>query len=276
MLWSKTRRKKRSENHARSTEPREGWDRYRPLSWLTFDTYVVGTSNREPYEAAAEVARDPGRTCNPLFLYGDVGLGKTHLMNAIGNAVLANGGSRVVLYIPSIRFAEELLEAIERNELDAFRQRCAELDVLLLEDVQFLARQRAVQEEFADVFTLLCREGKQVVVTSDRPPHAVHALSERVRSAFSSGVITEVGYPTLEMRAAILSRLAAQKGLKLPDRFAIKIARKCGKDVRKLEGASNRLAAVVRSQDLAPEIVLDQILQSLTRESGNPEEGRNG
>lgn len=246
------------------------------MSWLTFDTYVVGSTNREPFEAATEVARNPGRRCNPLFLYGDVGLGKTHLMNAIGNEVAAAAEGMVVVYMPSVRFAEELLHAIERNELKGFRDRCTGIDVLLLEDVQFLARQRAVQEEFADLFMLLCREEKQVVVTSDRPPHAVDALTERVRSAFSAGVITGVDYPTLEMRAAILSRLARQKGLELPDRFVVKIARQCGKDVRRVEGVVNTLTALVRSGELAQGFALEQVLQSLPRESETSEEGRNG
>ncbi len=276
MLWSKARRRKISSEPARpASKGSDGWHGCQPLAWLTFDTYVVGSSNREPFEAATEVARNPGKRCNPLFLYGDVGLGKTHLMNAIANEIVAAGGGAVVVYMPSVRFAEEMLQAIERNELNDFRERCVGIDVLLLEDVQFLARQRAVQEEFADLFTLLCREDRQVVVTSDRPPQAVEALSDRVRSAFSSGVIAGVGYPTLEMRAAILSRQASQRGLELPDRFVIKIARRCGKDVRRVEGVVSRLAALVRSGELTVEAALEQVLRSLPRESETSEEGRN-
>jgi chromosomal replication initiator protein len=274
-LWSRTRHKANSrEEPAPPPKAPDGWRRCRPLSWLTFETYVVGSSNRAPFEAATEVARRPGKRCNPLFLYGDVGLGKTHLMNAIGNQVTAAGEDMVVVYMPSVRFAEEMLQAIERNELSDFRERCVGVDVLLLEDVQFLARQRPVQEEFADLFTLLCREEKQVVVTSDRPPHAVEALSDRVRSAFSAGVITGVDYPTLEMRAAILSRQASQKGLELPDKYVIKIARQCGKDIRRVEGVVNHLAALVRSGEVTRDAALEQVLRSLPRESETSEEGR--
>ena len=162
MVWLRGRRgKKTSKKPGKATSalPRDGWRGYRPLSWLTFETYVVGRSNREPFEAASEVARDPGKRCNPLFLYGDVGLGKTHLMNAIGNEVATKSDASVVVYIPSARFAEELLLAIEENNLTSFRKRCLEIDVLLLEDVQFLARQRAVQEEFADLFIMVTQLG---------------------------------------------------------------------------------------------------------------------
>jgi chromosomal replication initiator protein len=196
-------------------------------------------------------------------------------MNAIGNEAASAAGARVV-YMPSVRFAEELLGAIERNELGAFRERCSRIDVLLLEDVQFLARQRSVQEEFADLFTLLCRKGKQVVVTSDRPPHAVEALSERVRSAFAGGEIVGVNYPSLEMRSAILSRLAGQKGVELSDRLAVKLARLCGKDVRRVEGAVNRVVALNRTGELSVELAVERVLESLPRESETLEEGRNG
>ncbi len=255
---------------------RDGWRRFRPLSWLTFETYVVGSTNREQFDVAVEAAREPGKRCNPLFLYGDVGLGKTHLINAIGNEVASRGEERVVVYMPSVRFAEELLSAIERNELAPFKQRCLEIDLLLLEDVQFLARQRAVQEEFADLFALLCREGKQVVVTSDRPPQAVDTLSDRVRSAFSAGVIAGVDYPTLEMRAAILSRLVRQRGIELSDKLVVQIARRCGRNVRRLQGTASTLAALSRCGELPSEIALEQVLQSLPRGSESLEEERDG
>ncbi len=163
-----------------------------PLAKFLFETYVVGDANRTLYEVAMEVALAPGEKHNPLFIFGEVGHGKTHLLNAVGNRILQDDPSSFVLYLPVVRFADELLIAVERNKLDEFRMLYSRADVLLLDDVQFLADQKAVQEEFANLFEIMQAGGRQIVVTSDRPPEEVETLADRVRSGLGAGLIIAV------------------------------------------------------------------------------------
>lgn len=225
------------------TMPEEWFFGSPPLSKFRFETYVVGEANRSVYEAAMTVAMAPGERYNPLFVYGEVGHGKTHLLNAIGNRILAERPSATVLYLPAVRFADELLRAIEHNMLAEFRAAYTRTSVLLLDDVQFLADQRAVQEEFASLFEMLQARGRQIVVTSDRPPEEVQALAERVRSGLGAGLIVGIDVPTAAMKTAILMEKRREHGWPLPDHVIARVAGEFDGDVRRLEGVLRTLCA---------------------------------
>jgi chromosomal replication initiator protein DnaA len=214
-----------------------------PMSKFKFETYVVGAANRTVYEAAMAVASAPGKKHNPLFIYGDVGHGKTHLLNAIGNKILQERPTNLVLFLPAIRFADELLRAVEENKLDDFRMTYARAHVLLLDDIQFLADQRAVQEEFVKLFDIMQARGRQIVVTSDRPPEEVDALADRVRSDIGAGKIIPVQNPSVSMKAAILMEKRREHGWSVPDYVISRIAKEVDGDVRKLEGVLRTISA---------------------------------
>jgi chromosomal replication initiator protein len=214
-----------------------------PMTKYRFETYVVGEGNRNVYEAAVTVAGAPGRKHNPLFIYGDVGHGKTHLLNAIGNRILQENPLSLVLFLPAIRFADELLRAVEENKLDEFRMTYARTHVLLLDDIQFLADQRAVQEEFVKLFDIMQARGRQIVVTSDRPPEEVDALAERVRSDLGAGKIIPVENPSVSMKAAILMEKRREHGWSVPDFVISMVAKDVDGDVRKLEGVLRTISA---------------------------------
>jgi chromosomal replication initiator protein len=214
-----------------------------PMPNYRFETYVVGEANRNVYEAAMAVAVAPGKKHNPLFIYGDVGHGKTHLLNAMGNRIRQESPSSLVIFLPAIRFADELLRAVEENKLDEFRMTYARTHVLLLDDVQFLTDQRAVQEEFVKLFDIMQARGRQIVVTSDRPPGEVDTLAERVRSDLGAGKIIPVDNPSVSMKAAILMEKRREHGWSIPDYVISKIAREVDGDVRKLEGVLRTISA---------------------------------
>jgi chromosomal replication initiator protein DnaA len=231
-----------------------------PLSKFRFETYVVGEANRRVYEAAMAVSLAPGERHNPLFIYGEVGHGKTHLLNAIGNRILAERPSSMVLYLPAVRFADELLRAIEHNKLAEFRTAYTRTTVLLLDDVQFLADQRAVQEEFANLFEVLQARTRQIVVTSDRPPEEVQALAERVKSGFGAGLIVGVEVPSAAMKTAILMEKRREYGWPLPDQIIARVAAEFDGDVRRLEGI---LRTVCARKDLDRDRPMDDIVTSV-------------
>lgn len=214
-----------------------------PMTKYKFETYVVGEVNRNPYEAAMTVSVAPGKRHNPLFIYGDVGHGKTHLLNAIGNKILQDNPSSQVLFLPAIRFADELLRAVEENTLAEFRMTYARTHVLLLDDVQFLADQRAVQEEFGKLFDIMQARGRQIVVTSDRPPEEVDTLAERVRSGLGAGKIIPVENPSVSMKAAILMEKRREYSWSVPDYVISRVAKEVDGDVRKLEGVLRTISA---------------------------------
>ncbi len=207
----------------------------------TFDSFVVGPSNRMAHASALAVAERPGTAYNPLFLYGGSGLGKTHLLQAIGHR-LQSAGKRV-LYVTSEVFTNELIGAIRTQSTEVFRAKYRNTDVLLLDDVHFLAGKEQTQEEFFHTFNELHAANRQIVLTSDRPPQAIPTLEERLRSRFGWGMIADVQPPTLETRIAILQMKAASMGRRVPDDVLVLIAQRAHRNIRDLEGALNKVLA---------------------------------
>ena len=207
----------------------------------TFDTFVVGNSNRIAHAAAQAVAKAPGHAYNPLFLYGGVGLGKTHLMHAIGHAVKENYPTARVLYVTSETFTNELIEAIRMGKNAEFRHRFRNVDLLMIDDVQFIANRQSVQEEFFNTFNTLHNAGKQIVISSDRPPKEIANLEERIRSRLEGGLITDVQEPDIETRIAILRNKAQQEGRTVDDSIIQFIAEHVPNNIRQLEGSLTKV-----------------------------------
>lgn len=214
---------------------------------LTFDSFVVGESNRFAYAAGQAVAQDPNRRYNPLFLYGGVGLGKTHLLHAIGNSALGAGYS--VRYVTSETFTNDLIEAIRTKTNTAFRRHYREVDVLLIDDIQFLEGKPSTQIEFFHTFNSLYATNKQLVVASDRPPQHFLQFDDRLRSRLEGGLTVELLPPDLELRMAILRAAATRSGVSVPDEALRYIAGRYVQNVRELQGALNRVVAYARHQN---------------------------
>jgi len=209
-----------------------------------FDTFIVGLSNEFAHAAARSVAESPGQAYNPLYLYGGVGLGKTHLMHAIGHAIKESQKHLKVAYITSEKFMNELINAIRYDRTQAFREKYRSIDVLLMDDVQFMAGKERTQEEFFHTFNSLHNEQKQIVITSDCPPKDIPNLEERLHSRFEWGLIADIEPPDLETKIAILKRKADLDGVELPDEIAYFIAGKVRSNIRELEGSLVRLIAI--------------------------------
>ena len=210
----------------------------------TFEKFVVGSCNQFAHAAAKATAETPGTTYNPLFIYGGVGLGKTHLMHAIGHSIKSRSPHMRVAYITSERFMNELINAIRFNRTPAFRDKYRSIDVLLMDDVQFMANKERTQEEFFHTFNTLHNGQKQIIVTSDCPPREIPTLEERLHSRFEWGLIADLEPPDLETKVAILKRKAEMDGIELTDEIAIYIAGKVRSNVRELEGSLVRLIAI--------------------------------
>jgi chromosomal replication initiator protein len=212
----------------------------------TFETFVVGKSNQLAKAAAQQVGENPGRAYNPLFIYGGVGLGKTHLMHAVGNAIQARKADARVAYVHSERFVSDMVKALQHNQMNEFKAAYRSLDALLIDDIQFFAGKDRSQEEFFHTFNALLEGQQQVILTCDRYPKEVQGLEERLKSRFGSGLTVAIEQPELETSAAILKTKAEAAGVTLSDEVALFIAKRIRSNVRELEGALRRVIAQSR------------------------------
>jgi chromosomal replication initiator protein len=217
-----------------------------------FSNFVVGESNELAKAACFAVSQNLGRAYNPLFIYGGVGLGKTHLLQSIGNEILLKDPNKKIKYITSERFANELIDAIRNQKADQFKKEYQQIDLLIIDDVQFLSGKEKTQQEFFHVFNALYQLNKQIVISSDRPPKAIPTLEERLRSRFEGGMIADVGKPELETRMAILKIKANEKNFFLKEDVARFIAENIKNNIRELEGALNKVIASCELENTEP------------------------
>ena len=209
----------------------------------TFETFVVGNSNRFAHAAALAVGNEPGKAYNPLFLYGGVGLGKTHLMHAIGNRILENNNKMNVLYVTSEKFTNQLVNAIKDNKNEVFRNKYRSIDVLLIDDIQFIAGKERIQEEFFHTFNSLYEDGRQIIISSDKPPRDIQFLEDRLKSRFEWGLLADISCPDYETRLAILRKKAQDENILIDDFILSDIANKIDSNIRELEGVFNKIVA---------------------------------
>ena len=209
----------------------------------TFETFVVGNNNRFAHAAALAVGNEPGKSYNPLFLYGGVGLGKTHLMHAIGNRILENNSKSNVLYVTSEKFTNQLINSIKDNKTEMFRNIYRNIDVLLIDDIQFIAGKDRVQEEFFHTFNTLREDGKQIIISSDKPPRDIQFLEDRLKSRFEWGLLADISCPDYETRLAILRKKAQDENIIIDDAILSDIANKIDSNIRELEGVLNKIVA---------------------------------
>lgn len=211
---------------------------------LTFNTFVVGNNNRFAHAAALAVANDPGSSYNPLYIYGGVGLGKTHLMYAIGNKILENNPKANVLYVTSEKFTNQLINAIQDGKNELFRNKYRNIDALIIDDIQFIAGKDRCQEEFFHTFNALRDEGKQIIISSDKLPKDIELLEDRLKSRFEGGLLADIGNPDYETRYAILRKKSQDKGIIIDDLILSDIATKVDSNIRELEGVFSKIVAI--------------------------------
>lgn len=220
----------------------------------TFDSFVVGPFNELPHAAAIAVSKKPGMVYNPLFVYGGVGLGKTHLLQAIGNEIVKTFKKKKIRYVSSEKFTSEVVSAIRNQKTEIFKLKYRTIDVLIIDDVQFLAGREKTQEEFFNLFNVLYEKNKQIVISSDRPPRSIQSLAERLRSRFEGGMIADISVPDFETRMAILKTKAQEKKVEFPEEIYQYIATIIKRNIRELEGALNRLIVYQKLNNQKPDL----------------------
>ncbi len=260
----------------------------------TFDTFIVGSSNNFAHAAAQAVAANPANAYNPLFIYGNSGLGKTHLLKAIGNEIKKNNENANIHYVRGDEFANEIIDAIRTSKTKEFREKYRFADVFLVDDVQFIGGKDATQEEFFHTFNSLYEAKSQIVLTSDRPPKEIKTLEDRIRSRFESGLIADIQPPDFEIRVAIIKRKAELLGIVIPDEICNYIAQKLKSNIRQLEGVVKKLKAKnmlsgekinmssaqdtisdILNSDVPPQITVENIIEEVARTYGvEPEDIR--
>ncbi len=234
----------------------------------TFDTFIVGSFNELAHAAAQSVIKNPGTTYNPLFIYGGVGLGKTHLIQAIGNQILLHNPSYKIRYVPAERYMGEIVDALRNQGMGRLKEKYREVDLLILDDVQFIARTEKMQEEFFHTFNILYEKNKQIIISSDRPPQAIATLEERLRSRFEGGMIADVGLPDIETRLLILKTKAETKQVSIPEDVLLFIADKIKNNIRELEGALNRI--IITSKLSNSPITIEIAKKSILSHASSP------
>ena len=207
----------------------------------SFSNFIVGSFNELAYAAAQSVIKNPGTSYNPLFIYGGVGLGKTHLIQAIGNEVLRQNSQKKVRYVSSEKYMGEVVDALRNQEMNALKEKYRSVDLLIMDDIQFVARTEKMQEEFFHTFNALYEKNKQIIISSDRPPQAISTLEERLRSRFEGGMIADVGTPDVETRFLIIKTKADEKGVMIPEDALRLVAERIKTNIRELEGILNKI-----------------------------------
>ena len=229
----------------------------------TFDNFIVGSFNELAQAAGRAVTKSLGTLYNPLFIYGGVGLGKTHLMQAIGNYLVKKTPSKKIKYLSSEKFTSELIDAIRKKGMDNFKDKYRKIDVLIIDDIQFIAGKEKTQEEFFHTFNNLYQKNKQIIITSDRRPSAISTLEERLRSRFEGGMIADISYPDLETRIAILKNKVKERKFKISEDILNYIAENVQKNIRELEGALNRVIACSQINNTVP--TLESAIKTLAQ-----------
>ena len=239
-------------------------------SRYTFDTFVVGNSNKFAHAASLAVAEAPAEAYNPLFIYGGVGLGKTHLMQSVAHFILDDNSKAKVLYVTSEKFTNELINSIKDDKNEEFRRKYRNIDVLMVDDIQFIAGKERTQEEFFHTFNTLYEAKKQIIISSDRPPKEIETLEERLRSRFEWGLIADIQAPDYETRVAILRKKAELENIDLPDDVMEYVANNVKSNIRELEGAVNKILAYSRL--LLPQEITREMAEAALKDIISPEE----
>ncbi len=234
----------------------------------TFDNFIIGSFNELAHAAAMSVLKNPGRSYNPLFLYGPSGVGKTHLLQALGNELLKHNPKYKVLYIPSEKFTNELITSLQNQEINKFKEKYKQIDLLIVDDIQFLSGKEKTQEEFFYIFKDLYEENKQIILSSDRPPKSINTLEDRLRSRFEGGMIADLGYPDYETRVAILKNKSNLLNIPIPDDILHFIANQHQRNIRELEGALNNINATIKLNPSA--LTIQQISKTLSNTTSPP------